>query len=292
MTSKSLIWITRHITRNAFMTEEIPAVKEISMYPDEEAICDAVYYPYTQSIEVFHLQREPHEVMWSLLHELAHHICLCRNGASAVYAHNAAFFMTFRLLLTQAVQFGYMTKEQLEDGSNAEKYRELQTNSGPILTGRNPQKMEELNKKKWVFVRVGNNSEIADILQNTGYEYSESDRLWQKLVPVKAIRNERIFLSQFKGIEKIFECPLSEIYYDPLFSIILLIEDNDTYPYRDRLKQASFRYDKENRMWFKNKVPRSELDNAKNELYDINPEFIFNITGITRKMQEGVAYDF
>lgn len=291
MTSKSLIKITQHLTRNAFTTEDIPAVKCISLYPDEEALCDAAYYLNTQSIEVFHLLREPYEVMWSLLHELAHHIRVFHAGPSAGFSHNADFFMTLHLLLTQAVQFGYLTKEQLELGVNQLKYRELIRNCGKVMAGRDPQKMNAVNAKKWIFVKAGRHAETIEMLRKTGYEYSESDRAWQKLISSENILNERTFLSSFKSIEKVIECPLTDLYYDPLFSVIVSSEDNDTYPYREGLKQAQFRYNKADRMWFRDKVPRSELDTVRNELHDINAGFTYNITGITRQLQEGVTYD-
>lgn len=206
-------------------------------------------------IVIFNTYREDESIIKTTIHELAHHIDYCNRGISG---HDNPFYEVYAELLHKAMDMKLFNKEKFFDSEVDSRDRKKVER---ILESYEPNYIDYKNEKK--IISVYNSFKHKEYLRNHGYKYNANMKCWEK--EVENVEDEYENLKELDGVE-IKSGDATELHFN---GKIKITAEGNTYPYKEELKNAGFRYG--NKKWIYEAVDKDDARCIMN-LFQSNTE--------------------
>ena len=217
----------------------------LEIIPVEYTSFSGRYFFDNHKIEIYNLSQESKVIVKTCIHELAHHIELCKTGNSG---HQKSFYEEYKKLLYAAFSMRILTPDDIEKdywSSEQNKVKKIAKEWVPTYVS---------YKQDVVKVNVLNGYPFKDALKERGYKWDALQAVWTKQVVVENMEEEKEFLA-ITGCEYTI-ASAADLNIEATGYILAV---GDTYECREALKEQGFYFDKRSKkgVWRK-KVKVSE----------------------------------
>lgn len=202
------------------------------------------YIPMEKTIRIGNLYRDSCLIVKTVLHEMAHHIDMCRTGSCG---HGKSFYEEYRRLMYAAFDMRILNPEEVirheEESQDSGKVKRMAMEYQPR------EKPAYMPDKARVVLK--NAYEKKEVIKKNGYMYDPGTKVWTKIVENGLLESEKLWLEKEKITYEV-RCAAKV----DLSVKKMIYAAGNTYEYREKLKKNGFRYDAEKKMW-KKKIENS-----------------------------------
>ncbi len=204
-----------------------------------------MYHYDGHKIEVYNPRLGIRHMSKCAIHELSHHIDLCKNGISG---HQKPFYEEYTKLMYASLDMGILTQEDFYDDWSSDRNKVRRIADAYV-----PHPVEYNSEQQTIKVLKG--FSVKDELKSQGYKWNGLEQVWEK--PVETLEEDMAYLKSI-GVPRLTEDsgefnsgPSYRIDVNGLYveSVVYVTVSGYTYPIKEILKQYGFFYQKEPGRW-------------------------------------------